>query len=207
MKYWKLASVVIALSLSSSVNANLISNPGFENGLDGWSSTDGADIRSWDPVAYEGSQYLYGRNTVTFSVWQDIDLFSQGYTATQIDAGELSVVYGGVQSGWGTQEDSGTISIRLFDEDMIELGSSSLGAFYSNHTWVSRMGASDLLADTRYIQYHFEGTRVEFSNADAYLDAAYLEVQSISAVPVPGAIWLLGSGLIGLAGISRRKNA
>jgi len=29
---------------------------------------------------------------------------------------------------------------------------------------------------------------------------------SISAVPVPAAIWLFGSGLIGLAGIGRRKN-
>lgn len=30
---------------------------------------------------------------------------------------------------------------------------------------------------------------------------------SMTAVPVPGAIWLLGSGLLGLAGIARRKTA
>jgi len=206
MKYWKLASIVIALSLSSSVNANLISNPGFESDFDNWTRTVGAEIRIWDPVAFEGNQYLYGQNTNAFSVWQDIDLFSHGYTAQQVNSGEYSVAFGGMQSGWGTQEDSGTISIHLFNEEMTELGSSSLGAFFSNHTWVSRMGTTDLLTDTRYIQYRFEGVRVEGSNTDAFLDAAYLDVQAVTAVPVPGAIWLLGSGLLGLASISRRKN-
>lgn len=30
---------------------------------------------------------------------------------------------------------------------------------------------------------------------------------NVSAVPVPGAVWLFGSGLIGLSGVIRRKNA
>jgi len=207
MNFWKSVSIAIALSISSNVSANLISNPGFENDFDDWSRTSGAEIRLWDPVAYEGSQYLYGRNTSAFSVWQDIDLFSHGYTAAQVSSGELSIIFGGMQSGWGAQEDNGTISIHLFDEEMTELGFSSLDPFYSNHIWVNRMGISDLLTDTRYIQYRFDGTRVEGSNTDAYLDAAYLEVKGISAVPVPAAIWLFGSGLIGLASIFRRKVA
>lgn len=32
-------------------------------------------------------------------------------------------------------------------------------------------------------------------------------VTSVSAVPVPAAVWLFGSGLIGLAGVARRKRA
>ena len=32
-----------------------------------------------------------------------------------------------------------------------------------------------------------------------------LEVLNVSAVPLPGAIWLFGSGIIGLAGLARRK--
>jgi len=207
MKFWKLVTLAIAISASSNVSANLISNNGFEDGLNGWNSTGNADIRTWDPVAYEGTNYLFGRNTQEFSVWQDIDLFSHGYTASQINSGAFSVVFGGMQSGWHTQADSGTISIHLFNEEMSELGFTSLGPFYSDHTWVNRMGISDLLADTRYIQYRFYGTRVEYLNTDAYLDAAYLEVKGISAVPVPAAIWLFGSGLIGLASISRRKVA
>ncbi|MCW9048197.1 MAG: VPLPA-CTERM sorting domain-containing protein [Gammaproteobacteria bacterium] len=34
-----------------------------------------------------------------------------------------------------------------------------------------------------------------------------MHVTSVSAVPVPAAVWLFGSGLIGLAGIARRKKA
>jgi hypothetical protein len=30
---------------------------------------------------------------------------------------------------------------------------------------------------------------------------------TVSAVPVPGSVWLLGSAITGLVGISRRRNA
>jgi len=41
----------------------------------------------------------------------------------------------------------------------------------------------------------------------ATLSASGLSFSSIAAVPVPAAVWLLGSGLLGLAGVSRRKRA
>ncbi len=33
-----------------------------------------------------------------------------------------------------------------------------------------------------------------------------LEIDSVSAVPVPAAIWLFGTALVGLVGFSRRKS-
>jgi hypothetical protein len=39
------------------------------------------------------------------------------------------------------------------------------------------------------------------------LDANGLEYSAISAVPLPAAVWLLGSGLLGLVGVARRKIA
>lgn len=45
----------------------------------------------------------------------------------------------------------------------------------------------------------------------ALVDGSYLpvgfEALSISQVPIPGAVWLLGSGLVGLIGLKRRKRA
>lgn len=40
--------------------------------------------------------------------------------------------------------------------------------------------------------------------ADIYFDNAKMEV---NAVPVPAAVWLFGSGLLGLVGVARRKKA
>jgi hypothetical protein len=41
----------------------------------------------------------------------------------------------------------------------------------------------------------------------SYESEGWLDDVSVSAVPVPGAIWLLGSGLIGLFGLSRKKKS
>jgi len=35
----------------------------------------------------------------------------------------------------------------------------------------------------------------------------YVAIENSSAVPVPPALWLFGSGLLGLIGISRRKRS
>jgi len=56
------------------------------------------------------------------------------------------------------------------------------------------------------------GTKVQFANAsgngiwavDASGDVTYT-IPGASAVPLPAAIWLLGSGLVGLAGVGRRR--
>ena len=41
---------------------------------------------------------------------------------------------------------------------------------------------------------------------DAYIDNLSIETD-VSAVPVPAAVWLFGSGLLGLVGVARRKKA
>jgi hypothetical protein len=68
------------------------------------------------------------------------------------------------------------------------------------------------------IQYLAVGTPFDASLVDASADLGdvprgesliqfYLEGLNITPVPVPAAVWLFGSGLLGLIGISRRKKA
>lgn len=193
--------------------ANLISNPGFEAGLTDWTNS-GASIRTEDPETHDGStNYIFGEAIASFTISQDIDLLSLGFSESVIDTGIQNIVFGGWQSGW-SNNDEGQISIRLFDVDMLEIGATSLSAFTSDHFWVEQSGTADLLIGTRFIQYEFTGTRIgAFTNNepsqpninnDAYLDSAYLNVD-FAPVPVPAAVWLFGSGLIGLIGLARRK--
>ena len=44
-------------------------------------------------------------------------------------------------------------------------------------------------------------------NSPSHNATVYLDNVMISSVPVPAAVWLFGSGLIGLAGIARRKKS
>ncbi len=44
-----------------------------------------------------------------------------------------------------------------------------------------------------------------FPGYNANFDISSLTVTSISAVPIPAAVWLFGSGLLGLVGIAKRK--
>lgn len=190
---------------SFNVQANLLLNSGFESGLTNWSSTGGAFIRTSDPVAYEGTNYIFGKNTPLYSVWQDVDLLSGGLTAAQIDAGDLDVEFGGWQSGFGPQTDSGQISVSFFNDTNDEIGKTQLLSFFSSMSWEEQFSVTNLLSGTRSIRYEFIGTRDQGSNNDAYLDAAFLNIESSqqSPVPVPASIWLFGSGLLGFLGMRK----
>jgi len=76
---------------------------------------------------------------------------------------------------------------------------------------LANAGSWGITADTVDFTVDLDGTgllenselamRWEFTSADDAIEGAV----SVPAVPVPAAVWLFGSGLLGLAGIARRK--
>ena len=48
---------------------------------------------------------------------------------------------------------------------------------------------------------------ISYASANGAGGEVWFDNVSVSAVPVPAAVWLFGSGLIGLAGFARRKKA
>jgi len=200
-----LKSIAISVAfatVSFSANANLLVNAGFEDNLNHWSAIGTAKIRTSDPAPYEGSRYLYGRGQ-EFTVWQDVDLLGNGYSVSDLDAGTLTLQFGGWQSGWG-DGDIGQIAIMQLASDMSVISSANLNSFTSNKIWEEQVGETGLIAGTRYLRFEFHGDRHAGVNNDAYLDAAYL---SVAAVPIPSAVLLFGSALVGFAGLGRKKRS
>ncbi|WP_227815541.1 PEP-CTERM sorting domain-containing protein [Nitrogeniibacter aestuarii] len=201
MKQWMLMGVLAVSGLGAHAADNLLVNGGFEDGLLGWESMGNAAIRTADPLAYEGDNYLYGDSTSLYSVWQDIDLLGAGFSAEAIDSGQLIVSFGGFQSGWHTQTDHGYITLALVSDEPDEIGGFQLTPFYSNNTWVEQSGEGQILPGTRTIHFEFVGIRDDGSNNDAYLDAAFL---TVSAVPEPEALGMFLAGL-GVVAAGRRR--
>ena len=75
----------------------------------------------------------------------------------------------------------------------------------------------NLFSDTTVLAHDltvadFSYTRVVFGfnnlTSESVIDnASVINFGSVSAVPVPAAVWLFGSGLLGLVGVARRKRA
>jgi len=100
----------------------------------------------------------------------------------------VTVTVGGTNSGDFTAKIEGTTpTLNLTGSDWFRLAiSTNSGTSWSGDTGYDYLGANSY--------------RVHFSNGSV------LQVDA-QVVPVPAAVWLFGSGLLGLAGIARRKKA
>jgi len=117
-----------------------------------------------------------------------------GTTTPDISAGADGINLQITSTGGNDAWDSGTFSFNAFDPFLVVLGDGS---------------------DTEYHWYLFEGktgpqtgtwdTSVIFGGKDLSNITIYANDESFPPVPVPAAVWLFGSGLIGLVGIARRR--
>jgi Ca2+-binding RTX toxin-like protein len=165
------------VSTSTILGINLLANSGFEQGLDFW-TTDHALIRSTDPSPYAGAAYLFGADdgSATSYTYQTLDLSATGFTVSEIASGSLVVKYGGWQSGWHYQTDSGKIEIIVTDSSSSVLYKADLDWFYSDNTWTLMQGSFALPTAAAQITFGFHAQRYSGWNTDGYLDDAFLVV-------------------------------
>jgi len=205
MKSLKIAAVATALVISTSANAALLGRlAATEGGTDYQAYYDTEADLTWlaDANPTLGSVYDYRGNGIVS--WRD---------ATKWVA-DLSV--GGVD-GW-----------RLPDPDNSCQGynctNSEMGSLFYNvlgntaKTRIVNTGPFNNVQDFNYwlsaeyyavngFAYTFD---MGYGSTGSSKGSSYVwAVQSgdVSAVPVPAAVWLFGTGLIGLAGVARRKKA
>ena len=63
------------------------------------------------------------------------------------------------------------------------------------------------LAESNAWIFGMNGMQHPFNDKDVLRFAWAVHSGDVSAIPVPAAVWLFGSGLIGLVGLARRKKA
>jgi len=201
MKFWKLTSIVMFLVLSTSSQAALIS-------LD-WNNTDDnlithdtvtglnwLDLTETRGMTYEtvtsqfnGWRYAttaevvnlwanFNVNLSSSSVFNNASIVEQGVYDAALILGDTEVL---AQAGYPY---SGTRGITAEND--------AIGAWVSNDP---NYGV--------YTIHWYDGFSSQSPGSD-YFGSYLVEV---SAVPVPAAVWLFGSGLIGLVGFARRKKA
>ena len=167
-------------------NGNLLTNPGFENGLVGWTADPTAQtaVASGNPAPYDGTQYFSAGATASGFVMQTVNLLQEGYSATQIDAGGFVVDFGGYTRSYAASPaDQGTITVLFFDADNDLLGSSTIHALNTSDRWSLTSGSVALAAGTRFITFQFTALRETGNNDDAFLDDAYVSLVPNSAAP------------------------
>jgi hypothetical protein len=178
MKFWKLASACAAIILSTSSQAMTV-----------WVVESGQD-----PLSNSQDVLALSAGTTTLDLYYDVEgNTSYGYdfilditgtgSISGVGGGDSDPFGGGIYgSGW-----------RQTGGDFLgETGSSVLG-FSFNFTAGS---------DTSLL---VSGTYTDENFLDAPIVSSTLATTSVSTVPVPAAVWLFGSGFIGLIGIARRK--
>jgi hypothetical protein len=97
----------------------------------------------------------------------------------------VSITAGGLNFGDYTAENEASATLNLTGSDWFLLA-------------ISTDGGTSWSGDTGYTYLGANAYNVHFS------DGTILEVD-VKVVPVPAAVWLFGSGLLGLVGLARRK--
>ena len=167
-------------------------------------------------VTPTGSYDATGMTSVTFDVFLDVEAVDGAYNTIAwdfdfwFDSTELS--YTGATMTSGTLVMSGMENLYANYQDlagstMLGVGSNLIGSvsFDLNMPLQAWDGMADfaVLSQLGTVGGAWRGILLDDFITGVQFDGA--EGADVGAVPVPGAVWLLGSGLVGLAGLRRKS--
>src|SRR6185503_15287656 len=113
---------------------NLLVNPGFEAGLNGWSPGPGSGTQSAKP--FEGSTYYFAGSTAVNGVEQTVNLLTAGISAAAVDSQDLVAVFGGrIRSASETPTDRGSLTLTFLDGSGGEISHATVNAQNATDRW------------------------------------------------------------------------
>jgi len=202
----------LALTFSATSMADLVPNGDFESGGDSWGVEPAGGASFTFPTSGgNGDGYLRMDNTT--AAWGGVAI------STDDAAGALLSVF---KDGSGNSLVAGDDYNFLFD--MKAVSGAGGGSGIKIESWdeagfLSTTGDQVFAAtsDWQSFSYNYTvdaaATRLKIVllgiNADSVMgyDNVCIDNCNTSAVPVPAAVWLFGSGLLGLVGVARKKKA
>ena len=157
---------------------NLLSNPGFEAGLTGWTALPSGSTQSANPAPWQGSSYFFAGVNAVVTLDQTVNLTASGITDAQIDAGNQILVFGGrVRSANETPADSGAISLTFYDGSGNVLSTVTDNADNLSTRWELVGSRVAIPAGARTARFRFTAVRNTGTTNDSYLDGAFVFVQ------------------------------
>lgn len=167
------------------------------------SSMDGFSIAA--DGSGKGSRFNILGSTSTQSVTSTFDVTFSSPTALHIS---LSGLLSAVNTNAGLGPNDASVALYSGDNTLIEnllYGASvNPGMNTSENTVVDY---SAFLGAGEYRLVAIAGGAGEPADIDYLIESSYALSASFSAVPLPAAVWLFGSGLLGLVHIARRKKS
>ena len=199
MKFRKSVLITIALSLSASANAALVER------LGGLAYYDDVADLTW--LADANYAQTSGYDADGMMTWADANTWVSGLSVEGISGWRLPSADESCPDFYCTGSEMGNLFYNVLGNAAAG-GLSNAGPFsniqLSEYYWNAELSTDPGRA------FDFGMVNGEQFTTNIYFEGDYSwAVQSgdISAVPVPAAVWLFGSGFIGLVGFARRKKA
>jgi hypothetical protein len=191
-----IAMAMLAISAQAgTASANLVQNGGFETGnFNNWTLTNGANDGYTFVVSNAGNPSM-PTNAGNY----------EAMLSTNGNAGTISQAFA------TTAGQSFTVSFWLASDDINGSNTNVFQAVWNGQVENLNPILNPNLASP-YTQYQFTTTATganttlgfNFMNDPSYFHLDNVDVEA-TPTPIPAAFWLLGSGLMGLAGMRRKK--
>jgi len=194
---------LVGMSTVVSANAALIDNGGFTtdsvSGLD-WLDLSVTQSQSYNSAPGRNVGWRYATNSEIeglFSVAFD------GYTDTNAIKHYSD---SNVSGSYADQTEDAQIFASLFGSSGVTSSFNATLGFYRDESNILRqMGLNQYSSYSRVFSDENTNNWNGYEGLGVSGNGVFLVRESVSVVPVPAAVWLFGSGLLGLVGVARRR--